>query len=72
MDEKADVLALFKNGQHLDSYKDPDEAVKQTDFYLRNSEKRNAIAEAGRKEVLKKHTYRHRIEEMLSIINSKA
>ena len=68
MDVKADVLALFKRGRHLDCYEDPDEAVRQADFYLRNPEKRNAIAEEGRKEALKKHTYKHRIEEMMSVI----
>jgi Uncharacterized protein conserved in bacteria len=68
VDVKADVLALFKRGEHLDCYKDKQEAVEQADFYLRNPEKRNAIAEEGRKEALKKHTYKHRIEEMMSVI----
>ena len=72
VDVKADVLALFKRGEHLDCYKDAEEAVERVDFYLRNPEKRNAIAEEGRKEALKKHTYKHRIEELLSVVLQKA
>jgi Uncharacterized protein conserved in bacteria len=68
VDAKADVMTIFKTGEHLECFKDPDDAVKLIDFYLQNPEKRKTIAEAGRKEVLNKHTYEHRIKEMFSIM----
>ena len=72
VDSKADVLTLFTKGHHLDCFNDPDEAVERAEFYLRNPEKRKAIADKGLKEVLAKHTYKHRIEEMLSLVLRKA
>ena len=72
VDTKPDALTLFTTGQHLDCYKNADEAMELVDFYLRNPEKRNAIAEEGRKEALRKHTYQHRIGEILSVVLRKA
>ena len=42
-----------------------EQAVKLARFYLAHDERREAIAQAGRKEVLRAHTWDHRIEQML-------
>jgi tetratricopeptide (TPR) repeat protein len=42
--------------------------VELARYYLDHPQEREEIAEEGRKEVLKKHTYDHRTEEMLKIV----
>lgn len=56
---------LFENEKHIVYYKTLDEAVAWARYYLAETEKRNAIAEAGYREIISKHTYNHRALEML-------
>jgi len=58
---------LFEDGKHLRMYKTLDEAVEIAKYYLKHEAKREKIAKAGMEEVLSKHTYKHRIEKILSI-----
>ena len=67
VDARADVLSLFGDGKHLALFKDAVDAARQARFYLNNPELTKKIAETGRREVLSKHTYRHRLDAMLSI-----
>lgn len=62
---------LFKDGEHLVTYRTLDEAVEKTKYYLAHETDREEIALAGQKEVLAKHTYSHRVEKILSVINTK-
>ena len=55
----------FEDGKHLVLFKTHDEAVEKAKYYLAHDEERNAIAEAGYKEFLEKHTYAHRANEIL-------
>ena len=57
---------LFRNGEHLVTYRDLDELVEKITYYLEHEDERERIAAAGRKEVLAAHTYRHRMETILS------
>jgi spore maturation protein CgeB len=68
VDRQKDVFSLFEDGVHLVSFKDEIDLKKKIDFYLKNSNKRKRIAAKGYEEVLKKHTYTHRIKHMLSLI----
>jgi len=43
-----------------------DDLVAKVKYFLAHPEERNAIAAQGRKTVLARHTYRHRIEELLA------
>jgi spore maturation protein CgeB len=56
---------IFKNRTHLVWFKSIDEAVELTKYYITHDEKREKIAQAGRQEVLAKHTWDHRIARML-------
>ena len=58
---------LFENGKHLVTYKSIDEAVDLARGLLSDTERREAIAEAGYKEVISKHTYDHRALELLKV-----
>jgi spore maturation protein CgeB len=68
VDAKADVMTLFEQKKHLVWYRDGDELVGLAKYYLERPEERKTIAEQGRCETLGKHTYRHRIRDMLSIV----
>lgn len=61
---------LFKDKKHLVIYRDEEELMELAGYYLKNDSERERIAEQGRKEVLSKHTYEHRVSEMIQIISS--
>jgi 2-polyprenyl-3-methyl-5-hydroxy-6-metoxy-1,4-benzoquinol methylase len=56
---------LFRDGVHLATYSDGRDLLDKLRYYLRRDDVREKIAAAGREEVLAKHTYRHRMEEIL-------
>jgi len=66
-DSIPDLNDLFENGKHLVTFNSIDEAVDKMRDLLSNDEKRISIANAGYQEVLNKHTYRHRAEEILKV-----
>jgi len=57
---------LFRDGIHLASYRDPEELIDKFRFYLARPEARAKIERAGREEVTARHTYRHRMERLLT------
>lgn len=59
---------LFEDGKHLVTYKTLDEMVEKTKYYLEHDEEREKIALAGHEEFMKKHTYKHRVENILKKI----
>lgn len=56
---------LFDAGKHLETYTTQDEAVEKMKWLLDHSEVMDALADAGHKEVASKHTYEHRMLEIL-------
>jgi spore maturation protein CgeB len=68
VDRQKDVFSLFEDGVHLVSFEGEMDLKNKINFYLKNSNNRKRIAAKGYKEVLKKHTYTHRIRKMLSQI----
>ena len=71
LDNQRDVFSLFKDGEHLIRFDNPGEVAKKIKYYLDHSEERERIALQGREEVLKNHTYEHRIEKLLSVVEKK-
>lgn len=57
---------LFEDGKHLVTYKTLDEMVEKAKYYLEHEEEREKIAQAGYQEFIAKHTYKHRVETILS------
>lgn len=53
-------LAVFKNFNDL---------TEKIHFFLKNEEKRLAIAERAKEKVLEKHTYDHRVREIFKVIS---
>ncbi len=61
---------FFMDKKHLAIY-DDDNLEEIIFHYLKNDEERKRIARAGREEVLARHTYGHRTESMIRILNEK-
>lgn len=59
---------LFKDGVHLVTYKNHDEAVEKARYYLAHPEEADKIAEVGYNEVMAKHTYMSRLKTVLEIL----
>ena len=68
VDGKRDVSTLFNSGEHLVCFKKIGEARKLVEYYLHHPQERKEIAQKGHNEILAKHTYVHRIEELLKAI----
>ena len=69
VERKSDVIKLFKPGKHLVCYEDSNELIELIEYYLNNPTDRQKISNNGRRIAHEKHTYLHRLEEMLSLIN---
>jgi spore maturation protein CgeB len=70
VDKKGDIALLFKPGQDLIFYENPDEAKEIISYFLKHEDERRKIAQSGRRAVLKRHTYKDRLEEIFNVIFS--
>ncbi len=59
---------LFKHGEHFIEYRSPRDLVEKVMYFLQHEEERERIAARGREEALRKHTYAHRMDYMLSFL----
>jgi hypothetical protein len=59
---------LFKPGEHFIEYRSRRDLVEKATYFLHHDEERERIAALGREEALRKHTYAHRMEYMLSFL----
>ena len=50
------------------TFKNSDDMKDKVDYFLNNPFERDKIAEAARKKILKKHTYKNRIDTLLNVI----
>ncbi len=70
VDRQKDVFSLFDDGEHLVSFDSTEDLKEKITYYLEHPDERERIAAQGCEEVLNKHTYVHRMREMLSIIST--
>ncbi|MBC8432938.1 MAG: glycosyltransferase [Desulfobacterales bacterium] len=68
VDRQKDVFALFEDKKHLVGFDNVNDLKGKIQYYLANPADRREIADNGRREVLSKHTYRHRIEAILETL----
>ncbi|MBX3178013.1 MAG: glycosyltransferase [Candidatus Hydrogenedentes bacterium] len=61
------LFELFEDGRHLIAYTD-DNLMERVRHALDHPDWAAAIGEAGRREALEKHTYVHRVRELLEIV----
>jgi spore maturation protein CgeB len=62
------IERMFKNHYHLVWTKSEEETIDLVNYYLAHPEERKKIALRGQKEVYEKHTYHHRVEDMIKIL----
>jgi spore maturation protein CgeB len=68
VDNQKDVRSLFEDGRHLVIFKDIEDIREKIAYYLNHSQERKEIARQGYEEVIKKHTYIHRIKKLVQVI----
>ncbi len=68
VDRQLDVFKLFKDGAHLVSFEEVKDLKKKIAFYLEHPDERKKISEQGYHEVRKKHTYIHRVGELIKVV----
>ncbi len=61
----------FIDRKHLVIFNGPENLFKLIDYYLKNKEEREKIAENGYRLTVEKHSYTHRLREMVDIIKGK-
>lgn len=61
---------LFQDGVHLATYGDADDLLEKLAWYLKHDEVRRRIARCGYEKAVSRHTYRHRMAELLRIAES--
>ncbi len=59
---------IFQDGKHL-SYFTYSDIYDKIEYYINHPEKREKIAKQGQEEVLKKHTYKHRIKTIMEDVS---
>ena len=59
---------LYEIGQEIICYKDESELEELIKYYLKHPEERELIAKAGQNKAHNEHTYKKRLEEIISII----
>jgi spore maturation protein CgeB len=71
VDLKDDLPAIFKPGEEVVAFQDLRDLRRQLDYYLAHPDETRAIGENARRRALAEHTLRHRIEEMLEVIEAR-
>ncbi len=71
VDQKEELELLFKPGEELLAYRDLAGLRRQLDYYLAHPDEASAIGENARRRALAEHTLRHRIEEMLAVVEER-
>ena len=57
------------DGQHLILYRTPKELFERIDYFLAHAQERERIAHAGRARVMERHTYVHRLQQLLASLS---
>ena len=70
-DLKEDLTTLFKPGEEVLLYRDLAELGRLLDTYLVRPDEARAIGANARRRALAEHTLRHRVDEMLAVIQAR-
>lgn len=62
---QADFLDLFVPGEDFVYYESKEDLLQKVGYYLEHQEERKEIARNGHDKVAARHTYRHRVREMM-------
>lgn len=67
-DQKDNMPDILMPGKECITYRTIDECVDLAKYYLRNESVRAEIARAGHRRIQNEHTYFHRVDELLSVV----
>jgi len=67
-DWKENLHEIFEPGKEVVAYRTPEECVELTQYYLEHEDERRATASAGQQRVLREHTYRHRMQQLVEMV----
>lgn len=67
---KEDLPSHFIEDKEIVSFRNDQELIEKIDHFMQAEDERQKIATNARKRVLKDHTFEHRLDKMLDIINS--
>ncbi len=68
-DWKTNLHQLFRPGKEVATYRSPQECLDRIAYYLEHEDEREAMAKAGQQRTLCDHTYYHRMQELIEILN---
>jgi len=61
----------LRDREHFVFYRSPKELFELIDYYLRHDDEREAIVAAGMRHVQQHHTYRHRLQRILQLVDER-
>ena len=67
-DWKENLHEMFEPGGEVVAYQNPEECAELIEYYLKHDGERETIACAGQERTLREHTYYHRMQEMVDIV----
>lgn len=65
---QSELPEFFTIGETIEIYENEDDLINKCNFYLEHPEKAREIAQNGLELVRSQHTYRHRIEQMITAV----
>ncbi|MCP5003162.1 MAG: glycosyltransferase [Planctomycetes bacterium] len=68
--KESGLTELFQEKKDLVIYRHEEELFELAYYYLKHGEEREKIAEEGRKNVMKEHTYRHRATDIIETLSA--
>jgi spore maturation protein CgeB len=71
VNDKEALSALFTPGDEVITYRDLAELRRQLDYHLAHPDEARAIGDNALRRALKEHTLRHRIEEMIGVVEAR-
>ena len=66
-----EIPELFEEDEEIVTYKTPEELIDKADYYFRHSSERIRIGVNAYQKVKERHTFEHRINEIISIVLGK-
>jgi len=70
-DRSPDLERLFEDGTHLIMYDNAKDCIEKVEYYRKNPEQAEKIAETGRIEVMSKHLRHHRFFTMIEVMQKR-
>lgn len=67
-DSKKNLGDMFEPGKEIVPYRDREECARLIEYYLSHDEECETIAMAGQRRTLENHTYLHRMQELVGIV----